>query len=389
MTNGRIGPPALANELSLDGLELRTFNRAMAENLRVNLGERSYDIVFGADVVAQVRAAVDRLAAASRKVAVLTDRNLETAQPAALRAMFGEHPVLAVDPGEGAKSLEGFGRVLAFLAAQKVDRGGALFAVGGGVIGDLGGFAAAAWLRGVDFYQVPTTLLAMVDSSVGGKTGINIAAGKNLVGAFHQPRAVYIGTDLLRTLPPREFAAGMAEVIKYGLLGDAELFAVLERAPLRIGDPGLAAVVRRCCAAKARIVEADEKETATEGGRALLNLGHTFGHAIENAAGYGEYLHGEAVAIGLSAASRLSQKIGYIGAADVSRVEAVLTAHGLPVRLVAPLAFADLHAAMTRDKKVRGGNLRFVVLRRLGEAATQSGIDLRLVEESFREVGAA
>src|SRR6185295_4410937 len=196
----------------------------------------------------------------------------------------------------------------------KLDRGGVLFAVGGGVIGDLGGFAAAAWLRGIEYYQVPTTLLAMVDSSVGGKTGINLASGKNLVGAFHQPRAVFISTGLLSTLPPREFAAGMAEVIKYGLLGDAPLFAQLEEAPLTIANARLAAVVRQCCALKARIVEADERETAKEGGRALLNLGHTFGHAIENVAGYGEYLHGEAVAIGLCAAARLSQKLGYIGA---------------------------------------------------------------------------
>ena len=181
----------------------------MAETLNVNLGERSYAIHFATELGAEIRAEVGKLTAAGRKVAVITDTNLTAAQPQALAAMFGGAPMLAVAPGEGAKSLEGFGRALNFLAEAKLDRGGVVFAVGGGVVGDLAGFAAAAWLRGVDFQQVPTTLLAMVDSSVGGKTGINIAAGKNLVGAFHQPRAVYVATGLLATLPAREFAAGM------------------------------------------------------------------------------------------------------------------------------------------------------------------------------------
>jgi len=321
-------------------------------------------------------------------VAVLTDQNFARAQAAALRAMAGDAPVLAVEPGEGSKSLAGLGRVLDFLAAQKLDRGGALFAVGGGVIGDLGGFAAASWLRGIDFFQVPTTLLAMVDSSVGGKTGINLAAGKNLAGAFHQPRGVFISTGLLATLPPREFAAGAAEVIKYGLLGDAALFAELEKTPLTVTGANLGAVIRRCCALKARIVEADERETAKDGGRALLNLGHTFGHAIENAAGYGEYLHGEAVAIGLCAAARLSRELGFASAQNEARVASVLTAHALPTRLRAPLPLAALMAAVASDKKVRAGLPRFVVLRKIGEAATHDGVTAALAEACFREVGA-
>ena len=363
--------------------------RFMAETLKINLAERSYAIHIAADLGAEVRHAVTQRATAGRRVAVLTDTNFAQAQSAALRAMFGETPVLIVEPGEGSKSLAGLGRVLDFLAEHKIDRGGALFAVGGGVIGDLGGFAAASWLRGIDFFQVPTTLLAMVDSSVGGKTGINLAAGKNLAGAFHQPRGVFISTKLLATLPPREFSAGAAEVIKYGLLGDAALFDDLEKSPLTAASPTLAALIRRCCALKARIVEADERETAADGGRALLNLGHTFGHAVENAAGYGEYLHGEAVAIGLCAAARLSHKLGYVSAAEVGRVERVVAAHALPVCLRAPLAFTELHAAMTRDKKVRAGGLRMVVLKRLGEAATQGEISPALIEQSFREVGAA
>jgi 3-dehydroquinate synthase len=332
---------------------------------------------------------VEGLARAGRKIAVLTDQNLAKAQGPALQAMFGDAPRLVVAAGEGTKSIAELGAVLEFLASHRLDRTSALFAVGGGVIGDLGGFAAASYLRGIDYLQVPTTLLAMVDSSVGGKTGVNLAAGKNLAGAFHQPRGVFIATGLLATLPPREFAAGAAEVIKTGLLGDAELFAQLERAPLTPASPDLAAVVRRCCAIKARVVEADERELAADGGRALLNLGHTFAHAIEQVAGYGTYLHGEAVAIGLVAAGRLSRQLGHLSAADADRVARAVAAHQLPVRLRAPLPLAALMAAAARDKKVRGGELRFVVLRVLGDAALQGGIDPALVEASFREAGAA
>ena len=360
----------------------------MVESLTVNLGERSYPIRFGANVAPAVRTEVDALVAAGGKVAVVTDRNLARSQRDALHVMFGEQPTLVLEPGEETKSLAELGRVLDFLAEHRVDRGGALFAAGGGVIGDLAGFAAASYLRGIAFYQVPTTLLSMVDSSVGGKTGINLKAGKNLVGAFHQPKGVFIGTGLLATLPPREFAAGMAEVIKTGLLGDAALFAQLEANTLTVESAELGAVVRRCCALKAGVVEADEHETAKEGGRALINLGHTFGHAIEQVTGYGHYLHGEAVAIGLAAAARLSQKLGNIDDAAVARIDAVLAAHALPVKLREPLPLGPLMAAMARDKKVRAGALRFVVLKSLGTAATQGGIAPALAEASFREVGA-
>lgn len=319
---------------------------------------------------------------------IVTDSNVRQFHGAVLREIFGAAPVVEVAPGERSKSLLVFGEVLDFLAAHRADRSGVLVAVGGGVVGDLGGYAAAAYLRGIDFLQVPSTLLAMVDSSVGGKTGINIAAGKNLVGAFHQPRGVLVATGLLATLPTREFAAGMAEVIKYGLLGDRDLFEKLERAPLAAASAELPEVIRRCCAIKARIVEADEFETAKEGGRALLNLGHTFGHAIEQVTGYSTYLHGEAVAIGLCAAARLSQKLGLIDAAEVARVERLVTAHGLPVRLTEPLALEALLVAMARDKKVRAGLPRFVVLNRLGEAVTRDGVPPALAEEAFREVGA-
>ena len=375
-------------EVGLTALAADVLSRIMPETLTVNLGDRSYPIVFGPNLTTEVRAKADSLLAKGRQAVLLTDENLVEHQLQALHEMFDDVPTLVVAPGEGAKSLGEFGRVLDFLAGRKVDRTGALFAVGGGVVGDLGGFAAASYLRGIDFFQVPTTLLAMVDSAVGGKTGINLAAGKNLVGAFHQPRGVFVSTDLLATLPAREFAAGMAEVIKYGLLGDPALFAQLESATLTAASRDLTTVIRRCCALKARIVELDERESAKNGGRALLNLGHTFGHAVEQATDYGVYLHGEAVAVGLCAAARLSQKLGYIPAADVARIEAVVAAHGLPVRLRAPLPLAGLLAAMARDKKVRAGVPRFVVLKKIGMAVTEEGVAPELVEASFREVGA-
>jgi len=362
---------------------------AMVETLTVNLGHRSYPIHFGADLTEQVAASVAGLRSAGRRVAFVTDEHVAAAQAVALSRMAGDTPVFTVPAGEAAKSTGELARAWDFLAAEKLDRGGVVFAFGGGVIGDLAGFAAASYLRGIYCQQIPTTLLAMVDSSVGGKTGINIGAGKNLVGAFHQPQAVYVSTALLATLPPREFAAGLAEVIKYGLLGDAELYAQLAKTPLRPGAPELAAVVRRCCEAKARIVEADEFETASSGGRALLNLGHTFAHAIERVAGYGSYLHGEAVAVGLAAAARLSAQLGLVDAATVAGIDATVTAHDLPIRLRQPLPVADLMAAMARDKKVRAGQLRFVVLEAVGRAATRDDIEPAGVESIWRELGAA
>ncbi|MDD3179784.1 MAG: 3-dehydroquinate synthase [Opitutaceae bacterium] len=360
----------------------------MAESLTVNLQERSYPILFGADLGRDIRARVAALSEGGGRVAVLTDQQIATRQQASLQTLFGDVPKLVLPPGEGTKSLDELGRVLDFLAEQKLDRQSALFTVGGGVIGDLGGFAASCYLRGIDFYQVPTTLLAMVDSSVGGKTGINLRAGKNLAGAFHQPRGVFIATNFLSTLPPREFAAGMAEVIKCGLLGDSTLFTQLEGGVLEPADASLPSIIRRCCAIKAGIVAADERELAAEGGRALLNLGHTYGHAVEQVTGYGAYLHGEAVAIGLAGAARLSQKLGLLPAAAVARVERTVALHRLPVRLREALPLAALMQAMTRDKKVRAGALRFVLLRMLGEAFTHTVTDSAAVEAVWRELGA-
>lgn len=345
-------------------------------------------IEFGAGLGEPIAARVRALQSEGRRLAVVTDSHVAVKQRKALRESFGNLPIKVVAAGENSKTLAVFGSLLDFFAAEKLDRASVVFAVGGGVIGDLTGFAAASYLRGIDYYQVPTSLLAMVDSSVGGKTGINLKAGKNLAGAFHQPRGVYVDTALLRTLPRSEFAAGMAEVIKSGLLADVKLFEELERTPAAPGDSRLAGIVRRCCEIKAQVVEADERELAPEGGRALLNLGHTFGHAIERVAGYGTYLHGEGVAIGLCAAAMLSRELGLITSTDEARVKKAVSAHRLPVRLRKPLKAEGLMAAAAADKKARAGQRRFVVLTRLGVAETRSDVPAELAEACFRAVGA-
>jgi 3-dehydroquinate synthase len=360
------------------------------ETLEVTLGERSYPILMGRGISQRIADELEAEHARGRRVAVVTDANVATVLPEEIRRVLERLPVFTVAPGEQSKSLTVFGELCEFLANQRVDRGGVLVAVGGGVVGDLAGFAAAAFLRGIEFRQVPTTLLAMVDSAVGGKTGVNLVAGKNLVGAFHQPRVVYCDTALLDTLPSREFAAGMAEVIKYGLLADAPLFERLEVDTVRDSrHENLSRIVGRCCEIKVEIVRADERETASEGGRALLNLGHTFAHAIEAVAGYGEYLHGEAVAVGLVAAADLSERLGLVEEAVPRRVRAVVEAHGLPLRLRAALPAQRLLDAMQRDKKVRDGRLKFVVLERIGSAATRAGVASATVGEIWSELGAS
>jgi 3-dehydroquinate synthase len=360
----------------------------MTHDLGVDLGEKRYPIHFPDDVAEVIRSRLSSNVATGRQNILLTDDGVARAQSQFLAQAFGATPRLIVPAGERTKSLETYGKVLDFLAANRVNRQGLLWVVGGGVVGDLGGFAAASFLRGIGYMQVPTTLLAMVDSSVGGKTGINLSAGKNLVGAFHHPEAVYVGREFLQTLPTREFAAGMAEVVKYGLLGDPDLFSQLEQSPLDARSPRLPEVIRRCCQLKAEVVRADQFERAPEGGRALLNLGHTFGHAIEQVTGYTTYLHGEGVAIGLVAAARLSHKLGLLAAGEIVRIEQTLAAHQLPVRLRGPLSLAELQGATTRDKKNRADGVRFVILPALGRAATRSGIAPGTVEAVWREVGA-
>jgi 3-dehydroquinate synthase len=271
------------------------------------------------------------------------------------------------------------------MARHRLDRASFIVALGGGVVGDLAGFVAATYLRGVAFVQVPTTLLAQVDSSVGGKVAVNLAAGKNLVGAFHQPRLVLCDLDTLQTLPEREFKAGLAEVIKYGIIHDAAFFRRLERqmpALLRQDPTILSTIVARCCAIKAWVVGQDETET---GLRSILNFGHTIGHAIENSAGYGQYLHGEAISIGQVAAARLSQRVLGLPEGDVTRIRHLLERAGLPASISLSAARKRrLFEAMKLDKKAAGGEAKFVLAKRVGKVQWGIRVEQSLVEEALQ-----
>lgn len=360
-----------------------------ADSLTVSLGNRSYPIHVGRDLASMISAQVSKDLAVGRKVAVITDVNVAASQQNFIQAAFGSLPLLALPAGESTKCFEQLEKCCDFLAESGLDRTGRVIALGGGVIGDLAGFAAASYFRGVDFYQVPTTLLAMVDSSVGGKTGINLTCGKNLVGAFHQPLAVYADLDTLKSLPAREFNAGMAEVIKHGMLADSELFADLEEMErLTPESPQMTDIVRRNCAIKAGVVSADEKEQSKSGGRALLNLGHTFGHAIEAVAGYGQYLHGEAIAIGLVLASRFSVELSLVDPTVPERVVKLVSKYDLPSELSDPLQLEALLSAARKDKKARAGKLRYVALERIGKAITVEDVDEQQVIPLWKNAGA-
>ncbi|MGY6634162.1 MAG: 3-dehydroquinate synthase [Alkalilacustris sp.] len=345
------------------------------QTVRVDLGARSYDVRIGPGLLARAGDEIAPLLVRPR-VAVVTDQTVAALHLEPLRAALAAEGIamvaLALPPGEGTKAWAPLARTVEWLLAEKVERRDLVVALGGGVIGDLAGFAAAILRRGVRFVQIPTTLLAQVDSSVGGKTGINAPQGKNLVGAFHQPARVLCDTEVLQTLSPRDFCAGYGEVVKYGLLGDAAFFAWLERhGPALTGNVGLRGeAVRRSVAMKAAIVARDETEA---GDRALLNLGHTFGHALEAATGYGDrLLHGEGVAIGCALAFDLSARLGLCSQEEPSRVRAHLRAMGMAADLSdipGPLPDADaLLALMAQDKKVVDGQLRFVLARGIGQA---------------------
>ena len=336
-----------------------------SQTLQIDLGDRSYPIVIGTGLLDDAGLVARHVAA--RDVLVVTNTTVGPLYGARLLASLAGKRTQALElpDGEQHKTLAVLERVFDALIEARLNRDACVVALGGGVVGDMAGFAAACYQRGVDFVQVPTTLLAQVDSAVGGKTGVNHPGGKNLIGAFHQPRAVLSDLATLRTLPPRELRAGLAEVIKYGLIDDAGFLAWIEanvHALLALDPDALAQAVGRSCEIKARIVAADERE---HGQRALLNLGHTFGHAIETAAGYGEWLHGEAVALGMLLAADLSQRLGYLGAADVARVRELLRRAGLPTAAPA-IGAARALELMGMDKKVLQGRIRLVLLRQLG-----------------------
>ena len=347
--------------------------------VEVALGDRAYDIVIGRDLIGSLGARVAALRPGAR-AAIVTDRTVAAHWLAPVEAALAQADIpstrIVVDEGEGSKSYAGFQRVCEELIAAKIERNDLVIALGGGVVGDLAGFAAAAVRRGVDFVQVPTSLLAQVDSSVGGKTGINSPQGKNLIGAFHQPVLVVADTAVLDTLSPRQFRAGYAEVAKYGVLGDAAFFTWLEanHAEVFAGGAAREHAIATSCRAKAAIVARDERET---GDRALLNLGHTFGHALEAATGFSDRLfHGEGVAVGMVLAAELSAQLGMIAAADAARVARHLAAVGLPTRMRDIAGFAQegladadaLMALMAQDKKVTRGRLTFILLQAIGQA---------------------
>ena len=366
-----------------------------AVTVDVALGDRAYDIVIGRDVLGSLGARVAALRPGAR-TAIVTDRTvakhwLEKAEASLAAAGIATARII-VDEGEGSKTYAGLERVSEALIAARIERNDLVIALGGGVVGDLAGFAAAILRRGVDFVQVPTSLLAQVDSSVGGKTGINSPQGKNLLGAFHQPVLVIADTAVLDTLSPRQFRAGYAEVAKYGVLGDEAFFTWLEKnhADLFKGGAAREHAVATSCRAKAAIVSRDERES---GERALLNLGHTFGHALEAATGFSDRLfHGEGVAIGIVLAAEFSARLGMISDRDAVRVQRHLADAGLPTHLqdIAGLAqegLTDADALMTlmaQDKKVKRGKLTFILLEAVGRAVIAPNVEPALVRDFLK-----
>jgi len=355
--------------------------------VQVPLGNRSYDIRVGAGLLPLLGAECARLKL-GRRCAVITDSNVgKKFASATLKSLAasGFEPVLITVPaGEKSKRVAMVEKCFDQLAAHRLERSSFVVALGGGVVGDLAGFVAATYLRGIPFVQVPTTLLAQVDSSVGGKTGVNLKSGKNLVGCFYQPRLVLCDLDTFRTLPKREYISGLGEVIKYGIIYDAVLFAQLERnlpKLLQRDQATLRDVVARCCEIKADVVGQDE----TEGGlRAILNFGHTIGHAIENSSGYGKFLHGEAISIGQVAAAKLSHKILGLPSADVMRIEKLFVRSGLPVQIKLNSAQrTKLSAAMKLDKKVSGGEVKFVLAQKIGKVVWGQQVPAALIGQAL------
>jgi 3-dehydroquinate synthase len=351
----------------------------MTTAIEVGLGARRYSIRIGTGLLDDVQTWRD--AVRGSHALIVSDENVAPLYAQRLRDVLAQASgtlvhceTLVLPAGEAHKNLDAVSKVLDALAQLGATRDACELALGGGVAGDIAGFAAACWMRGIDFVQFPTTLLAMVDSSVGGKTGVDHAAGKNLIGAFHQPRAVIADLDTLATLPGRELRAGLAEVVKTACIGDADFFDWLEAhvdALLARDADALTHAIARCCRFKAGVVERDEREA---GERALLNFGHTFGHALETAAGYGTLLHGEAVAIGILLAAHLSVQLGMADAADTERLHALLERFELPVAIPAELAADALLARMRLDKKNRAGTLRLILWRGIGRAEITEGV---------------
>lgn len=355
------------------------------KTLNLSLGPRSYSIFIGQGLLG--RTDLFEASLAGNQVMVVSNETVAPLYLKTLRQALADREVqvLTLPDGERFKTLDELAKILDALVEARFARDCTVIALGGGVVGDMAGFAAACYQRGVAHVQVPTTLLAQVDSSVGGKTGVNHPQGKNMIGAFHQPACVIADTDTLATLPGREFCAGLGEVIKYGLVWDADFLAWLEQhmaALLARDSDCLTAVIHRSCQIKAEIVSADE----TEGGvRALLNLGHTFGHAIEAGLGFGTWLHGEAVGAGLCLAADLSARLGRIDVEDVRRVERLVESANLPIRAPGELSAERMVDLMAVDKKIKGGKLRIVLLSAVGKAVLDGDFDPSALKETLEE----
>jgi len=349
--------------------------KAGTEHIRVELGERSYDIHIGEKVLPQVGDSLGKLNI-GRRIAIVSNPTVYPLYgPAVLDSLrnAGFNPaVITIPDGEEYKNLDSANLIYGELLKEKFDRGSSLLALGGGVIGDITGFAASTYMRGIKYIQAPTTLLAQVDSSVGGKTGVNHPLGKNMIGTFWQPSLVWIDSDTLRTLPRREFLAGMAEVIKYGVIHDENLFAYLERERekiLSLHPERLARIIKRSCEMKARVVSLDEREA---GLRAILNYGHTIGHAIETLTGYTKYLHGEAVAIGMHLEAKLAEKKGILKGTETKRIKDLISAYNLPTGMPGNLALEEVFQAMQVDKKAAEGVIRVVLPERIGSVRVEA-----------------
>ena len=342
--------------------------------LTVELGERSYPILIEANLLNHPEVLTTHLT--TNKVVVVTNDVVEPLYfPIISKALAGyDVSKIVIPDGEQHKNLQSFEIIISKLLEMSAARDTTLIALGGGVVGDLTGFVAASFQRGMPFIQIPTTLLSQVDSSVGGKTAVNHPLGKNMIGAFYQPKAVLIDTNSLSTLPEREFAAGMAEVIKYGVIYDSDFFIWLEENQQAIKHKKIASLqymIARCCAIKAEIVAIDERES---GLRAILNLGHTFGHAIEAEKGYGNWLHGEAVSTGIVLASAVATKMNWLEASEFSRIESLLQAFDLPTVAPGDMAYEDFVRHMRHDKKVQAGQLFFVIPKGIGKALVTNEI---------------
>jgi 3-dehydroquinate synthase len=353
------------------------------KTLTVNLGVRSYPIHIGQGLLRKPGLLTEHIR--GRQVLVVTNETIAPLYLESIKKLLDGFDLAAVilPDGEQYKTIETLNSVFTGLLEHRFNRHCTLVALGGGVIGDITGFAAACYQRGVAFLQIPTTLLAQVDSSVGGKTGVNHPLGKNMIGAFHQPGCVVIDTDTLDTLDQRQLAAGLAEVIKYGLIHDAGFFTWLERNIERLKareKPSLAYAIERSCSIKAEIVAADERES---GRRALLNLGHTFGHAIETGTGYGNWLHGEAIAAGMRMAADLSARHEWLSRADVARIESLLQRAGLPTSPPEGMDEAQFMDLMAIDKKVVDGGLRLVLLKAIGSAVITGDFNAALLSQTL------